>query len=51
MHDFSIARYPRDKIAVVYLGRIAESGGVDLVLKSSPYLYSRIRTISLPDLD
>ena len=52
-HDLSTARYLGQKIAVMYLGRIVESGPIDDVLlhPKHPYTQALIDAISEPDPD
>jgi len=52
-HDLSTARYLGQKIAVMYLGKIAESGPIDDVLlhPKHPYTQALIDAISEPDPD
>lgn len=50
-HDLAQARYLGDKINVMYLGKIVESGDVELVIKSPhhPYTQVLISNIPVPD--
>jgi len=52
-HDLSTARYLGQKIAVMYLGKIVESGHIDDVLlhPRHPYTQALIDAISEPDPD
>ena len=52
-HDLSTARYLGQKIAVMYLGKIVESGPIDDVLlhPKHPYTQALIDAISEPDPD
>jgi len=52
-HDLSTARYLGQKIAVMYLGKIVESGPIDDVLlhPRHPYTQALIDAISEPDPD
>ncbi|MFX0171891.1 MAG: ABC transporter ATP-binding protein [Candidatus Hodarchaeota archaeon] len=50
-HDLAQARYLGDKIIILYLGKIVESGNVELVIKSPhhPYTEALISNIPVPD--
>ncbi len=52
-HDLSTARYLGQKIAIMYLGKIVESGPIDDVLlhPKHPYTQALIDAISEPDPD
>lgn len=52
-HDLSTARYLGQKIAIMYLGKIVESGPIDDVLMhpKHPYTQALIDAISEPDPD
>ena len=52
-HDLSTARYVGDKIAIMYLGKIVETGPIDDVLlhPRHPYTQALIDAISDPDPD
>ena len=52
-HDLSTARYLGQKIAIMYLGKIVESGSIDDVLlhPRHPYTQALIDAISEPDPD
>ena len=52
-HDLSTARYLGQKIAIMYLGKIVESGSIDDVLlhPKHPYTQALIDAISEPDPD
>ncbi|SEG42467.1 peptide/nickel transport system ATP-binding protein [Nonomuraea solani] len=50
-HDLAVVRYLADRIAVMYLGRIAEIGQVDRVYDAPahPYTQALLSAIPLPD--
>lgn len=52
-HDLSTARYLGQNIAIMYLGKIVESGPIDeiLLLPKHPYTQALISAISDPDPD
>ncbi|MGE0874458.1 MAG: dipeptide ABC transporter ATP-binding protein [Burkholderiales bacterium] len=50
-HNISVVEYLADEVAVMYLGRIVERGGVDEVLRSPRHPYTEALLSAVPTLD
>jgi len=50
-HDVDLVRRFCDRVAVMYLGEIVESGPIDAVLDDPGHPYTRVLTESVPSLD
>jgi peptide/nickel transport system ATP-binding protein len=50
-HNISVVAYLADEIAVMYLGRIVEQGGVDDVLNSPRHPYTQALLSAVPQID
>ena len=50
-HDLAAARLVADSIAVMYLGRIVESGPAERVISAPAHPYTRVLISSIPGLD
>jgi oligopeptide/dipeptide ABC transporter ATP-binding protein len=49
-HDFNVVRYVCDRIAVMYLGRIVESGTADAILAAPQHPYTQALVSSVPQI-
>ncbi|MFQ5838109.1 MAG: ABC transporter ATP-binding protein [Thermoplasmata archaeon] len=52
-HDIAVARYMSDRIAVMYLGKIAEIGPTDRIISNPVHPYTRalVSAVPVPDPD
>ena len=50
-HNISVVEFLAHDVAVMYLGRIVEAGGVDAVLKSPQHPYTRALLSAVPIID
>jgi peptide/nickel transport system ATP-binding protein len=50
-HDLSVLRHLSDRIAIMYLGRIVETGSRDLVLSRTLHPYTEALLSAIPSLD
>jgi oligopeptide/dipeptide ABC transporter ATP-binding protein len=50
-HDLAVARYVSDRIAVMYRGRIVESGATDVLIRAPAHPYTRLLVASVPEPD
>ena len=50
-HDLSVVRYFADNVAVMYLGRIVETGTTDRVFSEPRHPYTKALLSSIPSLD
>lgn len=50
-HDLSVVSYMADNVAVMYLGRIVETGPVAALVKNPKHPYSRSLLESVPDIN
>ena len=50
-HDLNVVRFISDRVAVMYLGRIVETGAVDDIYANPKHPYTRALLASAPSLD
>ncbi len=50
-HDFAVVSYLADRVAVMYLGQIVESGPVEAILNEPHHPYTRALLAAVPQLD
>ncbi|SEA39178.1 ABC transporter ATP-binding protein [Rubrimonas cliftonensis] len=50
-HDLNVVRFISDRVAVMYLGRVVESGSVDDIYDNPRHPYTRALLASVPSLD
>lgn len=50
-HDLNVVRYVSDRIAVMYLGRVVETGPVDAIWDDARHPYTQALLASVPTLD
>ena len=50
-HDLSVVRYVSDRVAVMYLGRIVETGDAETVFRAPRHPYTEALLASSPSLD
>jgi oligopeptide/dipeptide ABC transporter ATP-binding protein len=50
-HDLSVVRYMCDRVAVVYMGRIMETGEVEAVFENPSHPYTRALLSAMPEPD
>lgn len=50
-HDLNVVRYISDRIAVMYLGRVVETGSVDQIWDNARHPYTQALLASIPSLD
>ena len=50
-HDLSVVRYVSDRVAVMYLGRIVETGDAEAVFRNPRHPYTEALLASSPSLD
>ncbi|OLT40722.1 hypothetical protein BJF85_05700 [Saccharomonospora sp. CUA-673] len=50
-HDLNVVRYMSDRISVMYLGQVVESGPADTLMDSAMHPYSQALVGSVPSLD
>jgi peptide/nickel transport system ATP-binding protein len=50
-HDLNVVRFISDRVAVMYLGRVVESGTVDEIYSAPRHPYTKALLASVPSLD
>ncbi len=50
-HDLNVVRYMSDRVLVMYLGKVAEVGPADVILKDPRHPYTRALLASMPSMD
>jgi peptide/nickel transport system ATP-binding protein len=50
-HDLNVVRYMSDRVMVMYLGKVAELGGSDVILASPRHPYTMALLASMPSMD
>jgi len=50
-HDLNVVRYMSDRVMVMYLGKVAELGGSDIILASPRHPYTMALLASMPSMD
>jgi peptide/nickel transport system ATP-binding protein len=50
-HDLNVVRYMSDRVMVMYLGRVAEVGGADVILANPRHPYTMALLTSMPSMD
>ena len=50
-HDLNVVRYMSDRVMVMYLGKVAEVGPSDVILKNPRHPYTAALLASMPSLD
>ena len=49
-HDLAVVRHMADRIAVMYLGRVVETGGAEALFRSPRHPYTRMLLEAVPDV-
>ncbi len=50
-HDLNVVRFMSDRVMVMYLGKVAEAGGADVVLEDPRHPYTAALLASMPSMD
>jgi peptide/nickel transport system ATP-binding protein len=50
-HDLNVVRYISDRVMVMYLGKVAELGGSDVILANPRHPYTMALLASMPSMD